>query len=723
MNSSVRMAGRTARTGWFAAALCALGCLPACDSSGEVLAAARAVELAPRETSAAVRAERQARVLQSFAPQDFEFAPENGQLVNGRWRPLGTGPSRVTLRGEFHLDRIERIALGVEELRGTRLRVALRARGELLGVLELTPEGTLSSAAWVDLTPEVSGTADELVLAFSRFDAELSVGAVQLLERPPAARVPLPGGGLQRVTVGDTSRLAVGLTPAAPVRASGELATGDELRFAIACLGDLTAEVALVARRGATEWRRTFEVAADAGWSARAERLDDFGAGPIELHLELLSGDACAVSEPLVVRPMDAPPTVVLITSDTHRGDHLGFLEDGVDVETPNLDALAARGTVFLDARSLTHITNPSHVSIFTGVHPHDHGILDNQTPLTDEARTLAEAYSAAGWATLAATSAGHLGPERSGLGQGFDAFVAPQGIRWGGYDSIAQLDQLLPEAEGRPAFIWLHLFDAHTPYRPVPRWKDHYVDSEHDPYDPALPEPPRQVAWDRELRDLHHLADLYRAEVSQEDERLGAFLEHPRVRDAWIAFTGDHGERLDAVGGIFDHRTLDLDSLHVPLMLAGDGVPAGVRSAAQVTNQDVGRTLLDLSGFESVEFPGRDLLAVAPDASAPRFAVARFGQSASVEVDGWMFVRHILDQTSAGAPIDFAAGQEQLFHLTEDRECRVDLIDAEPRRAADLRRRLEAFLESGRGLDWGIERHATQAELIELEALGYAGG
>ena len=723
MISRVRTAGRTAGTWWFAVALCALGSLSACDSSGEVLAAARAVEVAPRETSAAVRAERQPRVLESFAPADFEFAAETGRLADGRWRPLGRGPSRVTLRGEFPLDDIERIALSLEGLRETRLRIALRKSGELLGVLELSPQDTLASAAWVDLTPELIGTADELVLAFSRFDAELSLGTVQFLARPPAARVPLPGGGPQSVTVGDTSRLALGLTPSAPVLARAEYEPGDELRFAIACLGDQSAEVVLVARQGETEVRRTFDVEAVDHWSARAESLDGFSPGTVDLRLELHSGDACAVSEPLVVRPQADPPTVVLITSDTHRGDHLGFLEDGVDIETPNLDALAARGTVFLDARSSTHITNPSHISIFTGVHPHDHGILDNRTPLTSDAQTLAEAFHDAGWSTLAATSAGHLAPDRSGLGQGFDAFVAPGGLSWGGYDSIAKLEQLMPEADGRPAFIWLHLFDAHTPYRPVEHWMNRYVDPGHDPYDPALPSPPRQLVWDRELRDFGQLAGLYRAEVSQEDERLGSFLEHPRVLDAWIAFTGDHGERLDAEGGIFDHRTLDLDSLHVPLILVGEGVPAGVQSAAEVTNQDVGRTLLDLSGFETFEFPGRDLLRIAPDATAPRFAVARFGQSASVEHEGWMFVRHILDQSSNGAPIDYAAGQEQLFHLTTDRECRVDLIESEPTRAADLRSRLDRFLESGRELDWGIERVATPAELIELEALGYAGG
>ena len=74
----------------------------------------------------------------------------------------------------------------------------------------------------------------------------------------------------------------------------------------------------------------------------------------------------------------------------------------GVDIDTPNLDRLTAESVFFEDCFSSTNITNPSHVALLTGVHPRDTGVVDNVTPLAQLAPTLAEAFSDAGWTTLA---------------------------------------------------------------------------------------------------------------------------------------------------------------------------------------------------------------------------------------------------------------------------------------------------------------------------------
>ena len=59
-----------------------------------------------------------------------------------------------------------------------------------------------------------------------------------------------------------------------------------------------------------------------------------------------------------VARP--DPPTVVLITSDTHRGDHLGASRLGIVIETPVLDSLARQGLLFDNCFSSTNVTRPS---------------------------------------------------------------------------------------------------------------------------------------------------------------------------------------------------------------------------------------------------------------------------------------------------------------------------------------------------------------------------
>ena len=80
-------------------------------------------------------------------------------------------------------------------------------------------------------------------------------------------------------------------------------------------------------------------------------------------------------------QPASGPPTsmpnIVLLSLDTTRADHMktyGYPRQ----TTPNLDALAARSIVFERAYAPAPVTLPSHVSIFTGTAPTEHGVLTN---------------------------------------------------------------------------------------------------------------------------------------------------------------------------------------------------------------------------------------------------------------------------------------------------------------------------------------------------------
>ena len=116
-------------------------------------------------------------------------------------------------------------------------------------------------------------------------------------------------------------------------------------------------------------------------------------------------------------------PNVLLITVDTTRADYLGAYGHP-EVQTPHIDELAASGALFLNAIAPSQTTNPAHASILTGLFVARHGVYDNQTPLSDDALTLAEVLQAEGYATLGAVSAPHLNPGNSSFGQGFDVFL-----------------------------------------------------------------------------------------------------------------------------------------------------------------------------------------------------------------------------------------------------------------------------------------------------------
>lgn len=117
-------------------------------------------------------------------------------------------------------------------------------------------------------------------------------------------------------------------------------------------------------------------------------------------------------------------PNVLLVTIDTLRADHVGAY-GAQGVETPTLDALAARGVLFEQAMAAVPLTLPSHASLLTGQYPPTHGVRHNAIfVLADTAETVGERFQAAGYATGAVVGAAVLSPE-FGLAQGFDHYDA----------------------------------------------------------------------------------------------------------------------------------------------------------------------------------------------------------------------------------------------------------------------------------------------------------
>ena len=80
-------------------------------------------------------------------------------------------------------------------------------------------------------------------------------------------------------------------------------------------------------------------------------------------------------------------PNVLFIITDQQRADHVGFGGNEV-VRTPNLDALAARSTVFDRAFVANPVCMPNRSSIMTGRMPSAHGVIFNDRSLSPDANT-----------------------------------------------------------------------------------------------------------------------------------------------------------------------------------------------------------------------------------------------------------------------------------------------------------------------------------------------
>jgi choline-sulfatase len=279
-------------------------------------------------------------------------------------------------------------------------------------------------------------------------------------------------------------------------------------------------------------------------------------------------------------------PSVILITIDTLRADHVGCYGAQM-VKTPTLDALAHDGIVFERAISQVPLTWPSHAVILTGTYPFQNGVQDfTGQPLAGQFRSVAQAFKQAGYATGAVVSAFVL--DRSwGLARGFDfyddAFSAETfatkdtGLvdRRAG-ESVAHAIAWLKKTPRRPFFLWLHLYDPHSPYDPPQPYRSEYR------------------------------SHLYDGEIAYADHELGnliTWLKQNQLYDSSLVVAlSDHGESLGEHGedehGFFLYNA----TVHVPLIVkppAGSGLSPG-RRREPVETASVAPTLLQLATSHS---------------------------------------------------------------------------------------------------------------------------
>ena len=115
----------------------------------------------------------------------------------------------------------------------------------------------------------------------------------------------------------------------------------------------------------------------------------------------------------------------ILISLDTLSAAHLGAY--GYELPTsPFFDALAARGALFENAFVQYPSTLVSHMSIFTGLYPQQHGVYPPSYRLSPAIATLPERFAAAGFRTAGHTEGGFVG-HGYGFARGFDEFTDPR--------------------------------------------------------------------------------------------------------------------------------------------------------------------------------------------------------------------------------------------------------------------------------------------------------
>jgi arylsulfatase len=351
-------------------------------------------------------------------------------------------------------------------------------------------------------------------------------------------------------------------------------------------------------------------------------------AGGAALVVVALASGALAFLSP--GREAARRPSIVLITIDTLRADHLGCYGYQRPV-SPRIDALALQSTLFEQARTTLPRTTQSVSSILTGRLPKSHGARGIFAHLSESNTTLAEILKNEGFDTAAFVSNTFLHP-RQGFAQGFDVYDNPP-ERWAG-DSAPGVSNAaarwLDTRQGdNPFFLWVHYVDPHWLYAPPPPWDRAFgpgFDGLLSLYDDlgAGRVTQGQVIFGDVVdpeQDSRFLA-LYDGEIAYTDAAIGALLDRLAAIDGPVLtiLTADHGEGLGEHGYRYGHgEYLYEDGLRIPLIVRYPGVvAAGVRERGAALNIDVAPTILALAGVPGLQgVEGRARLTLSSDGVA----------------------------------------------------------------------------------------------------------
>jgi arylsulfatase A-like enzyme len=424
---------------------------------------------------------------------------------------------------------------------------------------------------------------------------------------------------------------------------------------------------------------------------------------------------------PSTAAPSDRP-NILLIGVDTLRADHVGAWGREPSL-TPAMDQLAGQSDVWLDAYSAFNVTNPSFASIFTGLYGKNHGVYDLQTPLPPSHTTLAEHLRGAGYETLAIISAAHLGDHNSGLGQGFQDVTRATEHFAGELAVDMTLDWIATRNGKHPYFVWLHLFDPHTPHTPPQPFALGFRPANASGLDPIRAWVPFRQPGPRSFDEpvLGGNRDLYDGEVAYLDRQIGRLLGFLESRGALentlVALVADHGESLGEHGVLYRHVGLYDTTTHVPLMIRWPGRErTGRRIEGLVQTIDLFPTLLKAAKLPVPPQDGVDLGELTADGKHGRRAVfAEHSGKLGLMVRTPDF-KYILSQGNTRFFPDGASFYGLKADPGETRNLAGQGLPAE-QQLADLLRR---WLADRRNSPGTKPREQSDEEKARLKALGY---
>ncbi|SDW13677.1 sulfatase [Paenibacillus sp. CF384] len=414
---------------------------------------------------------------------------------------------------------------------------------------------------------------------------------------------------------------------------------------------------------------------------------------------------------------------IILISLDTLRASRLSSY--GYAKRTsPHLDQIARDGVLFEQAYAADIPTEVAHTGVFTGKIGLTTGAVSHGSELTQLPKSvewLPNLLRSAGFTTAAVDNMYQL---KEWFARGYNYYInSVGGNRWIDGSTVNKLAlPWIDQHKDESFFLFLHYWDAHTPYLPPESYIPEFYDSAKDPFDPRNKS--MEPAYNHsaypffkhhhydlvgQVTDTDYYDALYDAEIRYLDDRLKELDDHLAKLgiqdDTLLVLFGDHGESLTEHDIYWDHCGLYEQTVHVPIIMRWPGrMSEGRRASGLVQQVDLLPTLLEAIRKEAPE--GIDLAKLKDPAGLdgkslwPTIAGQSEGTHDTVYLSecAWQAARGIRTdrykfiRTYDAGP--FTRPPRELYDLSVDPEEKVNLAATESALAEAFEHELEEWVQ-----------------------------
>jgi arylsulfatase A-like enzyme len=343
---------------------------------------------------------------------------------------------------------------------------------------------------------------------------------------------------------------------------------------------------------------------------------------------------------------------VMIFLFDAASALHMGCY--GYEKNTTSvIDSLARDGMLWSNSMTQAVSTITSTASLFTGMYPETHRMLEADNMLPEGFKTMAECFHEAGFHTALFTGNPNASPVM-GYGQGFDTIWFPRPGPIFASQFVPEIASWTRRVRGGQFFGYVHFREPHHPYTPPPEFLSRFSSN------PFLPLPPYEKFRAPSAQDRERIIAAYNANLAYGDAQLGRILADLKAQNLFdntiIVVLADHGEGFWQHGVQGHGADVHAETARIPMIVhfPREKGLRGVRRKEIVGSIDWLPTFLDLFGLsvKGTRVDGRSLLPIlagSPDSRPFLLTGTAYRNAYALNTTEFRFIYYLKDRKKPG--------------------------------------------------------------------------